>query len=93
MEFALQHPTDIDVDELVELYRASDRIDAPGGATSDREDVVWRWRIGEFDRGRDAWVARCDGRLVAYAWVFEGLADVRVHPDARGRGLGGGSWT
>lgn len=83
----LAPPKDGDVDALVELYRACDSVDVPG-TVSDREDVAWRWRTAEFDRSRDAWVARAGGEIVAYAWVFEGLADVRVHPDARGRGLG-----
>lgn len=87
MEFALEHPDNPDIDELVEFYRACDQIDAPGAVTV-REDILWRWRTAGFDRGQDAWVARHDGRLAAYAWVFEGIADVRVHPDGRGHGLG-----
>lgn len=87
MDLALERPVDADMDELVELYRACDAIDAPG-SVNDREDVAWRWRTAEFERDRDAWIARSDGRALAYAWVFEGLADVRVHPDARGGGIG-----
>ncbi|HYP22461.1 MAG TPA: GNAT family N-acetyltransferase [Actinomycetota bacterium] len=87
MDFVLERPTDAHLDELVELYRACDLVDAPG-TVSDREDVAWRWRTSDFDRSRDAWVARRDGVVAAYAWVFEGLADVKVHPDARGHGLG-----
>lgn len=83
----LAPPEDRDLDALVELYRACDAADAPG-TVSDREDVAWRWRTAEFDRSRDAWVARDGADVVAYAWVFEGLADVKVHPAARGRGLG-----
>lgn len=87
MDFVLERPTDAHLDELVEMYRACDLVDAPG-AVSDREDVAWRWRTADFDRSRDAWVARRDGVVAAYAWVFEGVADVKVHPDARGHGLG-----
>ena len=87
MDPLLAPPEDADLDPLVDFYRACDAVDAPG-AVSDREDVAWRWRTAEFDRSRDAWVARSEGRVVAYAWVFEGLADVRVHPDVRGRGIG-----
>lgn len=83
----LAPPEDRDLDALVTLYRACDEVDAPG-TVNDREDVAWRWRTAEFDRSRDAWVARRGADALAYAWVFEGLADVRVHPDARGRGLG-----
>lgn len=87
MELALEHPTEADVDDLVEMYRACDEVDAPG-TVSDREDVLWRWRTAEFDRDRDTWIARSGGEVAAYAWVFEGLADVRVRPSARRRGLG-----
>lgn len=84
--FTFRRPVDADVDRLVALYRACEREDE-GRAASDREDVLWRWRTREFDRSADAWVVE-DDRVVAYGWVFEGLADVRVHPAARGRGLG-----
>ncbi|HYO60268.1 MAG TPA: GNAT family N-acetyltransferase [Actinomycetota bacterium] len=87
MDLVLAAPTDDDLDAIVDFYRACDAVDAPG-TVSDREDVAWRWRTAEFDRDRDAWLARLDERVVAYAWVFEGLADVRVHPDVRGRGIG-----
>jgi mycothiol synthase len=87
VELVLERPVEATLEELVELYRACDPVDAPG-SPSDREDVAWRWRTAEFDRDRDAWVARSGGRAIAYAWVFEGLADVRVHPDARGKGIG-----
>lgn len=87
MDLVLTAPEDADLDPLVDFHRACDAVDAPG-TVSDREDVAWRWRTAEFDRSRDAWVARLDGRIAAYAWVFEGLADVKVHPDARGRGVG-----
>lgn len=87
MEPVLERPEDSAVDDLVALYRACEEVDAPG-TVADREDVLWRWRTAEFDRDRDAWVARAGDEIVAYAWVFEGLADVRVRPSARGRGLG-----
>ena len=83
----LARPEEGDLDALVDLLRACDTTDAPG-TVSDREDVAWRWRTAEFDLARDAWVARVGGDVAAYAWVFEGLADVKVRPDARGRGIG-----
>lgn len=87
MDIVLTPPTDPDADALLALYRACDAVDEPG-SVSDREDVLWRWRTAEFDTSRDAWVARSGDQVVAYAWVFEGLADVRIHPDARGQGVG-----
>lgn len=85
--FVLERPGEPDVDDLVDLYRACDAVDT-AGEVSDREEILWRWRTAEFDTSRDAWVTRDRGRVAAYAWVFEGLADVRVRPEARGRGLG-----
>jgi mycothiol synthase len=87
VDLVLNPPSEDEIDDLVEFYRACDAVDAPG-AVSDREDVNWRWRTAEFDRRRDAWVARRGRAIAGYAWVFEGLADVRVHPDHRGRGVG-----
>ncbi|HEX2058079.1 MAG TPA: GNAT family N-acetyltransferase [Actinomycetota bacterium] len=85
--YDLTAPGERDLDAIVELYRACDSVDAPG-TVSGREDVAWRWRTSGFDRDRDAWVVRRGNSVAAYAWVFEGLADVRVHPAERGRGLG-----
>ena len=87
MDLVLARPRDDDLDELVRFYRACDEVDS-SAAESDREDVAWRWRTAEFDRSTDAWVARIGDDVVAYAWVFEGLADVKVHPAVRGRGIG-----
>lgn len=86
-ELELRPPGDDDVVSLVDLYLACDAVDV-GRPDSDEEDVLWRWRTPEFDRATDAWVAEEGGRIAAYAWVFEGLADVRVRPCVRGRGLG-----
>lgn len=87
MDIVLTPPTAPDVDALLDLYRACDAVDEPG-SVSDREDILWRWRTAEFDTSRDAWVARSGEQVVAYAWVFEGVADVRIRPDARGQGVG-----
>ncbi|MDQ3915727.1 MAG: GNAT family N-acetyltransferase [Actinomycetota bacterium] len=76
-----------DVPELVRLYRACDAADM-GRVDSDEEEVLWRWRTGGFDLAADTWVAERAGESVAYGWVFEGLADVRVDPAARGLGIG-----
>jgi mycothiol synthase len=83
----IRRPHESDVDALVALYRACDELDEVD-ERSDREDVLWRWRTPEFERSVDAWVAEDGGRVAAYGWVFEGLAEVRVHPASRGEGLG-----
>lgn len=87
MDPVLTPPGERDLDGIVELYRDCDTVDAPG-TSSDREDVAWRWRTAGFDMARDAWLARSGDTIVAYGWVFEGLADVKVRPSARGHGLG-----
>lgn len=76
-----------DLPELVRLYCDSDAVDA-GFVDNDDEEILWRWRTEEFDLASDTLVVERSGRLVAYGWVFEGLADVRVDPTARGSGLG-----
>lgn len=83
----VRRPHEHDVDALVGLYQACDEVDSVG-EVSDREDVLWRWRTPEFDAAADAWVAAVPEGLAAYGWVFEGLADVRVHPAFRGRAVG-----
>lgn len=76
-----------DLPEIVRLYVACDLVDT-GAADTDDEEVLWRWRTPEFDKALDTWVVEGGGRILAYGWVFEGLADVRVDPSARGTGLG-----
>lgn len=76
-----------DVPQLVRLYRACDAVDS-GTVDSDDEEVLWRWRTESFDLAADTWVVERGSALVAYGWVFEGLADVRVDPAARGAGIG-----
>ncbi|HEV2757112.1 MAG TPA: GNAT family N-acetyltransferase [Actinomycetota bacterium] len=76
-----------DLPELVRLYRASDAVDV-GAVDSDDEEILWRWRTDGFDLSSDTRVVERAGGLVAYGWVFEGLADVRVDPAARGQGIG-----
>ena len=86
-ELSIRPPADADVDALVEMYLACDAVDSIA-LDSDREEILWRWRTAEFDKAVDAWVVEDPDGIVGYGWVFEGLADVRVHPRARGRGLG-----
>lgn len=77
------------VARLLDEYDVADAGRADFGVAVLRDD----WDRGGFDPARDAWVAEEAGRLVGYAEVFEedpGALDAyaRVHPDARGRGLG-----
>ena len=80
-------PTDKDVPALVDLLNACDEVDI-GHPDSDEEEAIWRWRMPGFDRERDAWVVEEGGSIVAYAMVSDQIADVFVHPQQRGRGIG-----
>jgi mycothiol synthase len=86
-ERTLRPPIGEDVPVLVDLLNACDEADL-GHPDSDEEEAVWRWRMPGFVRERDAWVVLDDDTIVAYAMVFDGLADVFVHPQHRGRGIG-----
>lgn len=58
---------------------------------SDRElaDVIEDWDRSGADLARDAWIAEdTGGETIGYAFVAPPDAEVRVHPRARGRGLG-----
>ena len=58
---------------------------------SDRElaDVIEDWDRPGADLARDAWIAEdSGGETIGYAYVAPPSAEVRVHPRARGRGLG-----
>ena len=53
------------------------------------EDIVADWRRPSFDLHADAILVLGGGRIVAEAEVFKGRrAEVAVHPDVRGRGVG-----
>jgi mycothiol synthase len=58
---------------------------------SDRElaDVLEDWQQPGAELARDAWIAEDgSGETIGYAFVAPPQAEVRVHPRARGRGLG-----
>jgi len=58
---------------------------------SDRElaDVAEDWERPGADLARDAWIAEDGGgETIGYAFVAPPQAEVRVHPRARGRGIG-----
>jgi GNAT superfamily N-acetyltransferase len=58
---------------------------------SDRElaDVIEDWEQPSADLAYDAWIAEDgSGETIGYAFVAPPQAEVRVHPRARGRGLG-----
>jgi mycothiol synthase len=53
-----------------------------------KEDIAAAWAQPSFDLGRDATVIEMGGRIVASAETFRTRAEVSIHPDMRGLGLG-----
>ncbi len=86
----LHHPAGSDEDAVAVLVLTTACQVADIGR-SDRElaDVVEEWDRPGADLARDAWIAEdSSGETIGYAFVAPPDAEVRVHPRARGRGLG-----
>lgn len=86
----LHHPAGSDEDAVAVLVLTTACQVADTGR-SDRElaDVLEDWGRPGADLGRDAWIAEdSGGETIGYAFVAPPRAEVRVHPRARGRGLG-----
>jgi mycothiol synthase len=86
----LRHPAGSDEDAVAVLVLTTACQVADTGR-SDRElaDVIEDWEQPGADLARDAWVAEdSSGETIGYAFVAPPRAEVRVHPRARGRGLG-----
>jgi mycothiol synthase len=84
---AARPPTLDDLEAVTEIIAESER-DTTGVADATTEDIRSDWQRPSFDLGLDAVVVERDGRLLAYAEVFQGRAWVHVHPNARARGIG-----
>ena len=85
-------PTQGDLEGVLELLAASDLVDI-GIPDTTLEDLREDWDRPGFALERDAWVVEENGRLVAYAWLWERdvgkpLAVGCVLPQARGCGIG-----
>jgi mycothiol synthase len=86
----LHHPAGSDEDAVAVLVLTTACQVADTGR-SDRElaDVLEDWDQPGADLTRDAWIAEDGGgETIGYAFVAPPRAEVRVHPRARGRGLG-----
>ena len=86
----LHHPAGTDEDAVAVLVLTTACQVADTGR-SDRElaDVIEDWDSPGADLARDAWIAQDSaGETIGYAFVAPPEAEVRVHPRARGRGLG-----
>jgi mycothiol synthase len=86
----LHHPAGSDEDAVAVLVLTTACQVADTGR-SDRElaDVIEDWARPGADLAHDAWIAEdSGGETIGYAFVSPPDAEVRVHPRARGRGLG-----
>lgn len=86
----LHHPAGSDEDAVTVLVLTTACQVADTGR-SDRElaDVLEDWERPGADLRRDAWIAEdSGGETIGYAFIAPPQAEVRVHPRARGRGLG-----
>jgi mycothiol synthase len=91
--FALRRPRDDDLDEVVALIAAAD-LAVAGETCASSDDLRADWGQPRFELERNAWlVVAADGRVVAYAWVFDSAdhtvtdGQFLVHPDHQWRGL------
>jgi mycothiol synthase len=82
-------PVQADAQAVTDLVVAFD-VDEFGAPDFELDDLLADWGSPGFDLERDAWVAETpEGALAAYALLrFDGDADVFVHPEHRGQGIG-----
>ena len=93
--FTSRSPATEDAPAVFDVYAACEAL-VQGEPDVLLEDIVADWRRPSFDLARDAVVVTSADRVVAEAEVFKGRrAEVGVHPDVRGRGIGGAllAWT
>lgn len=76
-----------DAEAVTALVAACEERD-DGAAEIALEDVVADWSRPGVDLARQSIGVFDAGRLVAYAYLFEGRADAAVDPAYRGRGIG-----
>jgi ribosomal protein S18 acetylase RimI-like enzyme len=84
-----------DLDALAALYADADPVDF-GQVLWKSADIEDTWHRARFDMTRDTWVADApDGSVASYGFVWARepssyvIAAGTVHPDHRGRGIGG----
>jgi GNAT superfamily N-acetyltransferase len=81
-------PVPDDASGVYELYALCESI-VQGEPDVELDDIVADWRRPSFDLAADAVLVLDGDRIVAEGELFMGRrAEVAVHPDARGRGIG-----
>jgi len=92
-DFCIHPPREEELEVICEMLNACDMADC-GMPDSPLDQLLGDWRDENFHPETDAWLAVSrDGRIAGYAAVSQRSyvlvrADVRVHPDFRGRGIG-----
>jgi len=90
---AIRAPREEELEAICEMLNACDVADC-GMPDSPLDQLRGDWRDEDFHPETDAWLAvASDGRIAGYATVGQRSyvrvrADVRVHPDFRGQGIG-----
>ncbi|BCJ26392.1 hypothetical protein Asera_05000 [Actinocatenispora sera] len=80
--------TAADAAAVTALMADCERVDL-GEAVIEEADIVGDWQRPSFDLTADTLAVLDGDRLVGYAEVYQGRrAEVYVHPDHRGRGIG-----
>ena len=85
--FTARALTPADVDIVTELVATCEQHD-DGRVEIDREDIVVDWARPGFDLATDSIGVFEHDRLVGEAELFKNRAEVNVHPEVRGRGIG-----
>jgi GNAT superfamily N-acetyltransferase len=76
-----------DLDEVAALVSICEVADV-GKTLVTRDDIAAEWAQPNFNIRNDAIVIQAEDRIVAQAETFRTRAEVSVHPEFRGRGLG-----
>jgi len=92
--FAVRPTTMDDLEAILALYNACS-VEQVGKAVVDETELQMEWKMPTFDLGTDTRVVLApDGTLVGHVAVWDGAphvrlwADVRVHPEYKGRSIG-----
>ena len=85
--FTSRRATIDDARAVVDLANAASRFDI-GIDSVDLDDVLTAWTSPTLDLALDAVIVADGDRVVAAVELDEERADVDVHPDVRGRGIG-----